>query len=78
MLRPIKSDKPKREVSEDFDLWIPDSDDPTDIRSKPVQWSTSSSAKKSGEPRQTHSGRTVKIPGKFADFVTLTISHYVV
>lgn len=70
MLKPIKSEKPKREVSEDFDLWIPDSDGPTDIRSKPVQGSTSASAKKSEEPRQTRSGRTVKTPGKFADFVT--------
>lgn len=70
MLKPTKSEKPKQEVSEDFDLQIPDRDGPTDIRSKSIQESTSASVKESEEPRQTRSGRTVKIPSKFADYVT--------
>lgn len=51
MLKPTKSEKSKQEVGEDFDLQIPDSDGPTDIRSKPVQESTSVGVKESEEPR---------------------------
>lgn len=61
MLKPPKLEKPKQEVSEDFDLKIPDSDGtgPTYIRSKPIQQSTSASVKVFEEPIQTSSGRTV-------------------